>query len=168
MKVKEVANFHKSPKSELKTTIEFERTHGRDLKFVNIIKELDQNLFAMYNHNSYKFDVDIKVDHIDTVVLASIKNITIGGGCFKALDANTAEVKRLFVNPYFRGLGVASGILDEIEAWAKELNFGRLMLETGELQEQAIKLFERHGFLVTDSFGPYIGVAGSVCMAKRI
>ena len=164
--IEEKVNFYESPKSDLKTNIDFERTDGKDQKFVDIVQELDQNLHATYNNYGYKYDIDIKVEHLNTVVLASIGDITIGGGCFKPIDAETAEVKRVFVSPYFRGLGVGSGMLEEIISWAKELKFTQLVLETGELQEESIRLFKRNGFLQIDNFGPYIGVRGSICMGR--
>lgn len=166
--IQEKANFYENPKTELKTNIEFDRTDGKDPKFTDLVKELDEDLQAMYSNEGYKFDIDIKVDQLNTVVLASISEITIGGGCFKPIDADTAEVKRVFVSPYFRGLSIGSGLMEEIICWAKELNFKKLVLETGELQEQSIRLFKKHGFSVIENFGPYVGVKGSICMGKDL
>lgn len=161
-------NFHKSPKAEIKTLVEFDRTDSKDRRFTNVVKELDENLYATYHNKSYRYDVDISVDHINTVILACIKSITIGGGCFKEIDSNTVEFKRMFVNPYFRGLGVASGILEELSAWAKELNYSYAVLETGDQQEESIKLFKKHEFSLIENFGPYINVGGSICMGKKL
>lgn len=163
-----VHNFHKSPKSDIETMVEFDRTNSKDLRFINVVKELDDNLYATYHNLRYKYDVDINIDDINTVVLACIKSITVGGGCFKQIDDNTVEFKRMFVNPYFRGLGVASGILDALSVWAKELNYSNAVLETGDRQEESIKLFQKHGFSVIENFGPYVNVEGSICMAKKL
>ncbi|WP_207533223.1 GNAT family N-acetyltransferase [Desertivirga arenae] len=166
--IEEKVNFHKSTQTELETTTEFLRTTGKDKKFSDLIKELDENLQAIYNHQGYRYDIDISVAELDTVVLASIGGITIGGGCFKLINDATAEVKRVFVSPYFRGLNVGSGLMEEIIEWAKELNLEALVLETGELQHQALQLFRKYGFAKIENFGPYIGMKGSICMGRRL
>ncbi|WP_256009628.1 GNAT family N-acetyltransferase [Desertivirga xinjiangensis] len=168
MNAEKTLSAGKQSRGDVKTIIEFDRTDSKDLRFINVVRELDANLYAMYNNNNYQFDVDIKVDNINTVILACIRSITVGGGCFKEIDSDTVEFKRMFVNPYFRGLGVASGILDELILWAKELNYSKVVLETGERQADSISLFEKHQFSVIDNFGPYIGIKGSVCMGRDI
>ncbi|WP_207420604.1 GNAT family N-acetyltransferase [Desertivirga brevis] len=166
--IEEKVNFKKNTQTELETTTEFYRTNGEDTKFKDLINELDENLQAIYSNEGYKFDIDLSVTGLDTVVLAAIGGITIGGGCFKVIDQKTAEVKRVFVSPYFRGLNVGSGIMQEIIDWAKELHFKELVLETGELQHQALQLFKKYGFEKINNFGPYIGVKGSICMGRRL
>lgn len=166
--ITEKVNFYENPQDTLKTTVEFERTHGADPRFIDIVKELDQNLHSTYNNYGYKYDIDIQVGEVSTVILASIGEIVIGGGCFKPLDDETAEVKRVFVSPYFRGLSVGSGLMEEVICWAQELGFKNLVLETGELQEESIRLFKRQGFSVIENFGSYVGVRGSICMARKL
>ncbi len=161
-------DFHKSPKNEINSMVRIERTTAQNMSFKNLVQELDSNLWAMYNNKGYKFDVDINVEHIETVVLASIESITVGGGCFKVLSDKTVEVKRMFVNPYFRGLGVASSILEELITWAKELNYSTVVLETGIQQKDAVSLYEKHGFSVISNFGVYIGIPESICMGRSI
>ena len=161
-------NFHKSSKKEINSMVKIERTTAKSMSFRNLVQELDSDLWAMYNNQSYKFDVDINVENLQTVVLASIENITVGGGCFKELSPQMVEINRMFVNPYFRGLGVASGVLEELITWAKELNYSTMVLETGEKQEDAISLYEKHGFGKISPFGAYTGIAGSICMGRSI
>jgi GNAT superfamily N-acetyltransferase len=168
MTYNKITNFHKSPKSEINSMVKIERTNAQNISFQNLIQELDNNLWAMYNNHDYKFNVDINVENIETVVLASIGNITVGGGCFKVLNDEIVEVKRMFVNPYFRGLGVASNILDELITWARELGYTTVVLETGLKQQEAINLYEKHGFSVISNFGAYVGMPESICMGRSI
>jgi putative acetyltransferase len=39
----------------------------------------------------------------------------IGCGALKEFDSDTAEIKRMFVHPDYRGIGIASNILKELE-----------------------------------------------------
>ena len=86
----------------------------------------------------------------------------------KGYESDYVEIKRMFVNPYFRGFGVASAVLDELLLWAKQKYYVKAVLETGKQQPEAIKLYGKHGFAIIDNFGPYVGNSGSLCMEKRL
>ncbi len=72
-----------------------------------------------------------------------------------AFDDGFAEVKRMYVKPRARGLRVAQAILDRLELEAQQHGFRRLMLETGDVQHAAIKVYERAGFSRCAAFGDY-------------
>jgi GNAT superfamily N-acetyltransferase len=74
----------------------------------------------------------------------------------------------MFTLPEYRGKGVAKTILSELEKWAKEEKYSVSILETGFMQKDAIHLYEKMGYEVTENFGQYIGVENSICMKKRI
>ena len=74
----------------------------------------------------------------------------------------------MFTLPEYRGKGIAKTILTELENWAKEENYTTAILETGHLQYDAIGLYQKMGYVITENFGQYIGVENSVCMSKDI
>ncbi|HEY9116189.1 MAG TPA: GNAT family N-acetyltransferase, partial [Roseivirga sp.] len=78
------------------------------------------------------------------------------------------EIKRMYVLENFRGQGVAGLILTELEKWAKELGYSQSVLETGKRQPEAISLYTKHGYEVTENYGQYQGVANSVCFKKHL
>ncbi len=148
--------------------IEILRTSTDDKRFKNLIGELNNDLLSRYSNADYKYDINISVDSINTAVIAQISHITVGCGCFKEIDYHSVEIKRMYVNPYFRGFGVASLIIDSLTTWAKELFYKKALLETGLKQPEAIKLYKKHGFEQVPNFGPYIGMADSFCMGKAL
>jgi len=148
--------------------IHLKRTSNKDKDFKNLIVELDNDLQGRYSNITYQFNAFTDVSQINTVVVAYIQDIAVGCGCFKELDENTVEIKRMFVNPYFRGFGVASSIIEELLVWAKQLYYNTAVLETGKKQPESIKLYSKHGFAITENFGPYIGMEESVCMQKPL
>jgi putative acetyltransferase len=148
--------------------IRLKRTSNKDKDFKNLIVELDNDLQGRYSNIQYQFNAFTDVAHINTVVVAYIQDIAVGCGCFKELDENTVEIKRMFVNPYFRGFGVASSIIEELLIWAKQLYYINAVLETGKKQPESIKLYTKHGFSIIDNFGPYIGMEESVCMQRGL
>ncbi len=54
----------------------------------------------------------------------------------------------------YRGKGIATKILNELEGWATELSYKTCVLETGKRQQEAIGLLQRtatKAFQITDS-----------------
>jgi len=76
------------------------------------------------------------------------------------------EIKRMFVLPGNRGLGIATQILKELENWSQELSFEECILETGIKQPEAIHLYKKNGYNITPNYGQYFGVENSLCFEK--
>ena len=72
----------------------------------------------------------------------------------------------MFIHSNFRGKGLSKIILRELENWAKELGFSRLVLETGKKQPEAIGLYENAGFKKINNYGQYVDFPNSVCFEK--
>lgn len=72
-----------------------------------------------------------------------------------ASEAGFAEVKRMYVRPAARGRGVAGAILARLEAEARARGVRRLTLETGDVQQAAIRFYVRSGFTRCAAFGGY-------------
>ena len=91
-----------------------------------------------------------------------------GCGALRLLDPGAAEIKRMFVEPDARGSGVATAILRALEDHARALGITTLKLETGWGQPDAIRFYEREGYLRIENFGPYVGADISRCYARRL
>jgi putative acetyltransferase len=65
------------------------------------------------------------------------------------------EVKRMFVRPDHRGLGLGKAILGHLASYARSRNVPVLRLETGIYQTEAMGLYERFGFQRRPPFGEY-------------
>ncbi|NBM19232.1 GNAT family N-acetyltransferase [Streptomyces sp. GC420] len=79
-----------------------------------------------------------------------------------------AELKRMYVVPQARGLGLARRILAELEERARAAGRSRMVLETGTAQPEAIALYESSGYLPTEKFGYYREYESSRCYAKPL
>ncbi len=71
---------------------------------------------------------------------------TLGMGCLRRHENGVGEVKRMFVTPEARGLGVGGAILARIEDLAREEGYTRVVLETGSNFDAARRVYERGGF----------------------
>lgn len=84
-------------------------------------------------------------------------------GALKRLTPDTAEVKRMYTVPGARGRGLGRQILGGLIARGREMGYARLVLETGDRQAEAIRLYESAGFTRIPNYGYYAGMEGSLC-----
>ena len=75
------------------------------------------------------------------------------GGCW--LHDDYAEVKRIYVTPAARGLGLAKLIMQRIEDEAKACGRMIARLETGIHQPESLGLYRRLGYVDRGAFGDY-------------
>jgi GNAT superfamily N-acetyltransferase len=78
------------------------------------------------------------------------------------------EVKRLFVAPGARRLGVARALMRQLEARAVARGLAAIVLETGTAQPEALALYESLGFHQIANYGIYPDDPRSRCYAKHL
>jgi putative acetyltransferase len=78
------------------------------------------------------------------------------------------EIKAMFVDPSIRRAGIAAALMARLEAEARHQQLEILRLETGNLLEPAIALYQRCGFAFCGPFGDYPEHPQSVFMEKRL
>ena len=78
------------------------------------------------------------------------------------------EVKRVYVRPHHRGSGLGHVVMDELEAWAPDLGYTILRLETGTRQPEALALYRSRGWQPIDKYGPYTHEPTSVCFELNL
>lgn len=92
----------------------------------------------------------------------------LGCGALILGGDGAAELKRMWVAPKARGLGVGRAILQALEQQARREGIAILRLETGIHQPQAIGLYRSHGFIERTPFGAYAPDPLSLFMEKRL
>ena len=148
--------------------ITLKRTTSDDKYFLSLVVLLDQDL-RVRDGDEHSFYAQFnKIDSIRNVVVYYADNLPLGCGAFKQYDNATVEIKRMFVQPNFRGRGIALAILTELEDWAAELNYKTCILETGKKQPEAIALYTKANYVIMPNFGQYENVENSLCMSKTI
>ncbi|TNE43503.1 MAG: GNAT family N-acetyltransferase [Sphingomonadales bacterium] len=79
-------------------------------------------------------------------VIAVSDGLTIGCGGLKGTDKGYAEIKRLWVSPVARGLGVSRTMMSTLERIACELGIETLRLDTNSALTEAVGLYEKSGW----------------------
>lgn len=99
----------------------------------------------------------------------------VASGGWRSQDRNAegyadgdAELKRMYVIPQARGLGLARRILAALEDDARAAGRTRMVLETGDQQPEAIALYLSSGYSMAPKFGHYRFHDSSRCMAKPL
>lgn len=92
--------------------------------------------------------------------------LALACGALRQLDPMTAEVKRMYVRPEFRGTGLSTAVLRALEAAAQARGWTSLRLETGAVMPAAIRFYEREGYTRIPPFGVYVGSENSRCYEK--
>ena len=92
----------------------------------------------------------------------------VGTGALRAIDDVHGEIKRMYVDPDYRGSGAASAILRTLEDDARARGWDRLVLETGDTMLPAQRFYAREGYSPIPLFGPYRWSDLSVCLGKSL
>ncbi|QOG03713.1 GNAT family N-acetyltransferase [Flavobacterium sp. MDT1-60] len=144
------------------------KTTSENPDFISLIKTFDIFLWERYPELKNDYWGNNVIEFNPNVVIIYLDEIAVGCGCFKKYNQNTAELKRMFVSPEARGLGVAQLIIKELENEAKNQGFETMILETLYKQIEAINLYQKVGFEIVENYEPYEGLTNSVCMSKSI
>ena len=85
-------------------------------------------------------------DHTGTFLLATSEGQPVAYGGVRELDAGLGEIKRMWVHPDWRGAGLGSRMLRELEALARRLGHDRVVLDTNGTLTEAIAMYGRAGY----------------------
>lgn len=75
-------------------------------------------------------------------------------GCvaLRALEADVCEMKRLYVKPAFRGVGLGKKLVDAIIAEGRKRGYSAMRLDSAPMQERAQELYRKVGFVDIASY----------------
>ena len=104
-----------------------------------------------------------------------VDDVPVACGGWRAQDGDEpmfrdgdAEIKRMYVAPLARGLGLARALLAELENTAVLAGRRRMVLETGHAQPEALALYRSADYTDIVKFGVYRNSPGSVCLGKIV
>lgn len=146
----------------------FSRTDSDNPHFQSLVALLDADLSIRDGEEHAFYAQFNKITTIRHAIVCYVDGVPVGCGAFREYDQATAEIKRMFVLPEYRGQGIGFNILKELEWWAAALNYTACILETGKKQPEAIHLYQKAGYSIIPAYGQYLNVENSVCMMKAI
>ncbi|HXR12156.1 MAG TPA: GNAT family N-acetyltransferase [Gaiellaceae bacterium] len=102
------------------------------------------------------------------VVVRDDEGTAVACGGIARFDQTRAEVKRMYVVPESRGRGLGRRVLVELEESARRFGYAGVVLETGDLQPEALGLYRSSGYERIPCYPPYDSRALSLCFEKRL
>jgi GNAT superfamily N-acetyltransferase len=136
---------------------------------VQLIDELEGVLAPLYPSTS-RHGLSVQRLITEGVHFFVMRSAGEAAGCggVKIFDDGYGEVKRMYVRPRFRGMGLAKLMLDHLAQTTREQGINLLRLETGIHQREAISLYEGWGFQRIGPFGDYKEDPLSLFFEKRL
>jgi len=126
--------------------------------FDQYFAELDTRFEGGFNPAlSISADVHELTPPAGALVIARLRDRPVGCGGLKLHRDTPAELKRMWIAPTARGLGVGRRLLTELERHAREAGVAVIRLETNRALSEAIALYRRSGYVEVDAFNvePY-------------
>jgi len=92
-------------------------------------------------------------EHGGAFWIARVDNVLVGTCGVFPVDAatRTFELRKMYVRPTSRGLGVGAKLLDVAVEWVRAHGGRRIGLDTIDEMTRAIEFYEAHGFVRDDS-----------------
>ena len=86
------------------------------------------------------------------LLLALYKDEPAGTIALRRLDPKSGEVKRLYLRPGFRGLGLGRRLVEDVVERARAFGYDCLYADTLPVMTEALTLYERMGFDRTEAY----------------
>jgi putative acetyltransferase len=143
-----------------------------------LVASLDALMEALYPvASNHLLDVETLRQPDIKFFVARYDDVAVGCGAYRVLGpehaadsavGKHAEIKRMFVTPVARGMRLGQRLLLHLETDAWVAGIGRLFLETGIHQPEAINLYARAGFQECPPFAEYKPDPLSLFMTKMV
>ena len=133
---------------------------------VPLTRQLDGYLASLYPTANIQpvSSEELRQPHV-TFVTARVDGTPVAcGACVD--EGDYVEVKRMYVLPACRGLGLGKQLLEALEQYVRGRGARLIRLETGTAQAEALELYERSGYVRCPPFGRHRANAHSICMEK--
>ncbi len=144
------------------------RADAREAPVRALIDASDAYMASLYPSGSnHLLDIDMLTRPEMQFYAIEANGKVLGCGGFWG-HADYAEVKRVYVHPKSRGLGLARKLMLHIEDGMRREGFTLARLETGVSQPEALGLYRALGYVPCGPFGNYQPDPLSVFMEKRL
>jgi len=134
-----------------------------------LLQQSDEFAASLYPpENRYPIDVPELLAKNARFFVARREGVALGCMALVRTGPDKGELKRCFVAASARGQGVGGALLLAAEAAAREQKMRAIQLETGNLNQAALRLYRGSGFHDRGPFGEYPDNGVSVFLEKTL
>lgn len=140
-------------------------------EIVKLVDALDRYQRALYPPESNHLEPIAALQRDSSIFLGvycADRAIACGAAKLMHDDGDYGEIKRVYVDPAWRGQGVSKLLMSELEQRLLARQISTARLETGIHQPEAIGLYQAIGYRLRDPFGAYSSDPLSVFMEKEL
>lgn len=152
------------------SNLEFRWTDGTDKafqKFYLITEDYYSSIVGGVENRKSFIPYNISAS-IQDVLVAYIDDVPVACSGLKKYSESYIEIKRVWVEPEYRGHHIATDMMKIIEEKAKRQGFRRAILQTREIMNDAVKLYEKLGYYRINNYPPYDKLDGAICFSKEL
>ena len=136
--------------------------------FRSLAAQLDAYYFTLVGDIQLKYAEPNRPENMNALAVAYEGEIPIACGAWKAIDRDTAEIKRIFVDPAHRRKGAASRMIRALEENVLASGRHKLILETAVDTSGSHALYGALGYKTRDYYGSPAGADNCLCFHKEI
>ena len=111
-------------------------------------EELDIN--ELYRHS--KNDQEAFLADAGRLLLAKENGVIGGMACLKRIREDTCEIKRMYVQPAFRGKKIGEQLLSRLIEEAKVIGYSKVLLDSDPYMAKAHAIYRSMGFVETEPY----------------
>lgn len=86
------------------------------------------------------------------LLLAELDSKLVGCAGLRKIDDNTCEMKRLYIEPDYRGRGIGKLLVESLIHKARETGYIKMRLDTINTMNEAVSLYRSFGFTETEPY----------------
>ncbi len=147
-----------------------------DIRFVTVenadfralAAKLDAYYFTLVGDIQLQYAEPNRPENMSALAVAYEGETPIACGAWKAVDGETAEIKRIYVENQYRRRGAASALIGALEQSAAASGRRKLILETAVDTTGSHALYLSLGYKQRDYYGSPAGADNCMCFHKEI
>lgn len=136
--------------------------------FRTLAAALDAYYFTLVGDIQLKYAEPNRPENMNALAMVYEGETAIACGAWKAVDSETAEIKRIYVKEEYRRRGVASALIRALEESAARSGRRKLILETAVDTTGSQALYLSLGYQLRDYYGSPAGADNCMCFHKEI
>lgn len=148
--------------------VEIEFVGSDNADFRALAAKLDAYYFTLVGEVQLQYAEPNRPENMSALAVAYDGKTPIACGAWKAMDGETAEIKRIFVEPAFRRQGVATALVRALEESAAASGRRKLILETAVDTPNSHCLYLSLGYQIRNYYGSPAGAENCLCFEKEI
>lgn len=136
--------------------------------YAMLAKKLDEYYYTLVGDVHLRYAEANRPENMACRIVVFDDEKPVACGCWKRIDDQAAEVKRIYVLPEYRRKGLASRIIRKLEEEIAAAGYTTAILETARTTGDSRSLYLSLGYEIIDYYGSPAGAENCLCFRKYL